>query len=79
MMQKESFERLKKAMDVISSNPKTAAEVSLLFEEFVASIEEIACDLATISDEQVAENLKECVSAVMESPSMDFQPNNASS
>jgi hypothetical protein len=79
MMQKESFERLKKAMDVISNNPKTAAEVSLLFEEFVASIEEIACDLATISDEQVAENLKECVSAIMESPSMDFQPDNAPS
>ena len=59
MLQIGLFERLKRAMNTISENPKTLAEVSFLFEEFVASIEEIAHDLGTDSDEHVAENVRE--------------------
>jgi len=59
MLQTDLFERLKRAMDTISENPKTLAEVSFLFGEFVASMEEIAYDVMTDSDERVAENVRE--------------------
>ena len=73
MLQISLFKRLRKAMDTISENPKTLAEVSFLFEEFVFSMEEIAHDLVTNSDECVAENVKE-VAAVLhkiDNPSLD--------
>jgi hypothetical protein len=66
MLQIDPFERLKRAMDTISENPKTLTEVSFLFEEFVASIEEIAHDLAIDSDEFVAENLREVAAILQE-------------
>jgi hypothetical protein len=59
MSQTDLFERLKRAMNTISKNPKTLAEVSFLFEDFVVSMEEIAYDLTTDSDERVAENVRE--------------------
>jgi hypothetical protein len=59
MLQIGLFGRLKRAMNTISENPKTLAEVSFLFEEFVASMEEIAYDLMTDSDEYVAQNVRE--------------------
>jgi len=60
------FERLKRAMNTISENPKTLAEVSFLFEEFVASVEEIADDLGTDSDEHVAGNVREVAAILQE-------------
>lgn len=56
-MNDKLFDRLKKAADIIRKNPQAAAEVALIFEEFVSSLEEIAADLATISDCQVASDL----------------------
>lgn len=66
MLQTDLFKRLKRAMDTISENPKTLAEVSFLFGEFVASIEEIAHDLAIDSDEHVAENVREVAAILQE-------------
>ena len=57
--QKKLFGRLKVAVDIISKNPITAAEISYLFKDFVTSMEEIAYDLEEKSDEQVAKDLKE--------------------
>ena len=73
MLQIDPFERLKRAMDTISENPKTLAEVSFLFEEFVASIEEIAHDLAIDSDEFVAENVREIAAVLhkIDNPSLE--------
>ena len=61
MNQQELFERLKRAMDIIKQNPRTSAEVAGIFREFVESMEEIVDDLATTSDEQIAETLRELV------------------
>ena len=61
----ELFERLKNALDDISKSPKTAAEVTLLFEDLVVSFEEIASDLKTISDEETAATLRTIVSATV--------------
>ena len=57
------FERLRNVLDDISRSPSTAAEVALLFEDLVASFEEIASDLKTISDEETAATLRSIVSA----------------
>ncbi len=65
MNQRELLERLKVAMDGISRNPKTAAEVAPLFEDFVVSMEEIAHDLGTATDEQVARDLEEVFNQVI--------------
>ena len=70
MFQTYLFERLKMAMDTISKNPKTSAEVSFLLEEFVASIEEIAHDLSTDSDECVAENVNAILQGI-DNPSLE--------
>ncbi len=59
--QKELFDRLKKATDIIRENPKTANEVIIIFQEFVSSIERIAADLTIGIDEQVAGNLREII------------------
>jgi hypothetical protein len=56
--------RLEAAMRVISRNPRTAAEVVPLFEDFVASLEEIVNDLEVSPDEQVAVNLRRIKEAV---------------
>jgi predicted transcriptional regulator len=61
MKERELFERLKRAMEIISKSPKTAAEVSLIFEDFIATLEEIAEDLATTPDEQVSKDLKDII------------------
>jgi hypothetical protein len=60
-MNDKLFDRLKEAADVIRRNPCAAAEVSLLFEEFVSSLEEIAADLAMVSDDQVARDLRRVI------------------
>ena len=65
MLQRGLSERLERAMNTISENPKTLSEVSFLFEEFVASMEQIAYDLTIDSDENVAENVRE-VAAILE-------------
>ena len=57
------FKRLRNALDDISKSPKTAVEVTLLFEDLVASFEEIAADLKTMSDEETAATLRSIVSA----------------
>ena len=61
MSQRELFDRLRKAMRSISEHPKTAAQMASIFEEFVVSVEEIACDLETMSDDQVGRKLEEIV------------------
>ncbi len=61
MIQEELLNRLNKAMNTISKHPKTATGISFLFEEFVASVEEITHDLLEGSDEVVANNLREIV------------------
>ncbi|MFC1715579.1 hypothetical protein ACFL6S_18050 [Candidatus Poribacteria bacterium] len=61
--QQEIFDRLKKVLDDISKSPKTAAQVALLFEDFVASCEQIAIDLKETSDEETAAILKAIVDA----------------
>jgi len=61
MSQRELFDRLRKAMNSISEHPKTAAQMTSIFEEFVVSVEEIACDLETMSDDQVGRNLEEII------------------
>ena len=70
MSQTDLFGRLKRAMDTISRNPKTSAGVSSLFEEFVASIEEIAHDLSTDSDECVAEDVNAILQGI-DNPSLE--------
>jgi hypothetical protein len=57
----ELFDRLKKATDIIWKNPRTSAEVLVIFEEFVSSLEQIAADLSIISDKQIAEDLDEII------------------
>ena len=59
--QKELFDRLKRATEIIWENPKTVTEVILIFEEFVSSIEQIAADLAIDIDEQVARDLRKII------------------
>jgi len=72
MNQKELLNRLRIAMDGISRNPKTAVEVAPLFEDFVVSMEEIAHDLETATDEQVAKDLEEVLNqAICEIPAMN--------
>jgi hypothetical protein len=61
--QRELFDRLKRATETIWKNPKTATEVTIIFEEFVSSIEQIATDLAVNIDEQVARDLQEIISS----------------
>ena len=56
--------RLETAMRIISRNPRTAAEVVPLFEDFVASLEEIVDDLEVSPDEQVAVDLRRIKEAV---------------
>ena len=52
------FERLKKVLSSISQNPKTAIEVTRIFEDFVVSLEEIADELDATSDERTAATLR---------------------
>jgi hypothetical protein len=59
-------------MDTISENPKTLSEVSFLFEEFVASIDEIAQDLAAESDDYVAENVRQVAAILHEADTPSF-------
>ena len=66
MPQTDLFERLKRAMNTISENPKTLSEVSFLFEEFVASMEQIAYDVTIDSDENVAGNVREVAAILQE-------------
>jgi hypothetical protein len=66
MNQRELIHRLKIAVSNISKNPKTAARVACLLEDFVASMEEIAHDLEAKSDEQVAKDLEEIVAVLLE-------------
>ena len=61
--QQELFDRLKEALDKISGSPETAAQVDALFEDFVISFEEIAADLKTTSDEDLAATLRAIVHA----------------
>jgi predicted metal-dependent enzyme (double-stranded beta helix superfamily) len=64
MRQQELFDRLENALNYISDNPKTAAEVNLMFEDLVISFEEIASDLRATSDEQEAKILKGLIHSV---------------
>ena len=52
------FARLEKALSSISQNPKTAVEVTRIFDDFVVSLEDIVDDLETTSDEQTAATLR---------------------
>lgn len=52
------FERLKKALNSITQNPNTAVEVTRIFDDFVASLEDIVDDLEATSDEQTAATLR---------------------
>ena len=61
---KKLLSRLETAMRIISRNPGTAAEVVPLFEDFVASLEEIVDDLEVSPDEQVAIDLRRIKEAV---------------
>jgi hypothetical protein len=56
--QQKLLDQLKDALNNISKSPATSAEVELIFEDFVASLEEIADDLKTMSDEEIAASLK---------------------
>lgn len=56
--QQKLLDQLKNALNSISKSPATSAEVELIFEDFVISLEEIAYDLKTMPDEEVAANLK---------------------
>ena len=59
--QQDLFDRLRRATNIIWENPKTAAETTSIFEEFVSSLEQIAADLAVTSDEQIAGELREII------------------
>ena len=59
LIETELFERLRRAMDIIEKNPQTAAEVSVLFKEFVESVEEITVELEEMPDVLMAETLRE--------------------
>jgi len=59
----ELFDRLRKTTDIIWENPMTSAKVILILEELVSSLEQIAADLATNSDEYMARELDEIISA----------------
>ena len=59
--QQDLFDRLRKATDIIWRNPETTVEITLIFEEFVSSIEQIAADLSISSDGQVARDLRELI------------------
>ena len=61
----ELLDRLKIAVDIISKNSITAAEISCLLRDFVASMEEIAHDLEAKSDEQVAKDLEEIIAVLL--------------
>jgi hypothetical protein len=54
----ELLDRQRKAMNSILKSPKTLAQVILIFEDFVAALEEIVDDLATRPDEQVAKDIR---------------------
>ena len=56
--QQKLLDQLKDVLNNISKSPATSAEVELIFEDFVASLEEIMDDLKTMPDEEVAANLK---------------------
>ena len=62
--QQDLFTRLEDALSYISKSPKTAAEVILIFEDLVISLEEIAGDLKATSDEQEARILRDLVDMV---------------
>ena len=61
--QQELFDRLKRATDIIWENPMTSVKVILILEELVSSLEQIATDLTTNSDEHMARELNEIISA----------------
>ena len=61
--QQKLFDQLKKVLDNISKSPKTSAQVTLLLEDFLISLEEIAIDLKETSDAETAATLKAIVSA----------------
>ncbi len=63
--QQELFDRMKKVLDDISKSPRTLTQVTLLLEDFLISLEEIAIDLKETSDEETAATLKAIVSAAM--------------
>ena len=61
--QQELFDRMKKVLDDISKSPRTLTQVTLLLEDFLISLEEIAIDLKETSDAETAATLKAIVSA----------------
>jgi hypothetical protein len=63
--QQDLFSRLENALDNISKSPKTAVEVTMIFEGFVASFEEIAEDLSATPDEQTAKALREIIHGII--------------
>jgi len=63
--QQRLFNRLKNVLDVISESSETAVQVTSLLEDFVISLGEIAADLQTISDEEMAATLRAIVHAAM--------------
>ena len=63
--QQELLDRLKKVIDSISRNPKTAAVVMPFLEDLVVVLEEVVEDLATTPDEQVAKNLREAIAKLL--------------
>ncbi len=56
--ERKLFARLEKALSSISQNPKTAAEIVRIFDDFVISLEDIVDDLEATSDEQTAATLR---------------------
>ena len=70
--QQALFDRLKNALDNISTSPKTAAEVALIFKDMVISFEEIAADLKTESDAETATTLKTIVQTTAGSGANSF-------
>jgi len=69
--QQELVSRLKKAMNDISRDPETEAEVIPLLRDLVISFEEIASDLKQTSDQEIAAILKAAVKAVSQGDSVD--------
>ncbi len=63
--QQELLERLRNTLEDISKSPATAVEVTLLFQDLVASFEEIAADLKTMSDQETAATLRMIVRATI--------------
>ena len=61
--QQKLCNRIKDVLNVISESRETAAQVTSLLEDFVISLEEIAADLRTMSDEEMAATLRAIVHA----------------